>query len=85
MKEQSQRIQDQVKELQVQLEFMKKREIEYRKLQAEIFELRAYLDKVRLFMLRLSQGHFPFEIMAEHLGHKLDKRSHDRNRMKLLS
>ena len=65
-------LQRQIKHLHRKVEFLQNSAIKYRKLQAEISEIRNFLDKVRIFMLRLSQGHFPFDIMAEHLGHKVE-------------
>lgn len=64
----------QTKELTKKVEILQHRELRYRKLIAEIIELRKFLDQVRLFMLRLSQGLVPFELLDEHLGHKIDQK-----------
>lgn len=63
-----------IQELQKKVEILQHRELKYRKLIAEIIELRKFLDQVRIFMLRLLQGHVPFELLDEHLGHKIDQK-----------
>ena len=64
----------QIKHLQKHIEILEERELRYRKLHAEINEIRNYLDQVKIFMLRLLQGHVPFDMLVEHLGHKVGKK-----------
>ena len=74
MNEDCKQLQRQVKELQERVECLQNRENSYLQLQTEISEIRTYLEKVKLFMLRLSQGHFPFNVMVEHLEHKVERK-----------
>jgi transposase len=61
-----------VKNLNREISFFKAREEERKRVRAEINEIREFLDGIKLFMLRLMQGHVPFGVIADHLGHKLD-------------
>lgn len=63
----------QIKNLQEEIEILQKRELKYRKTQAEISEIQSFLDQVGIFMLRVLQGHFPFDTLVEHLGHKVEQ------------
>ena len=63
----------QIRHLYEKIEILENREKKNLKLQAEIKELSDYLDQVRIFMLRLSQGHVPLNILVEHLGHKVEE------------
>lgn len=71
MTEDCRQLQRQVKHLHKRVEFLQNRILEYRKMMTEIIEISDFLGKVRIFMLRLLQGHFPFDILVEHVGHKV--------------
>ena len=73
MIEDSKHLSRQMRLLYEKMEILQNREKKNLKLQAEIKELSNYLDQVRIFMLRLSQGHVPLNILIEHLGHKVDE------------
>ncbi len=64
----------QIINLKKEIDILKNRELQHRQCQAEINELRNFINGVKLFMLRLSQGKVPFQVLNEHLGHKI---SHD--------
>src|SRR5208337_1875907 len=64
----------QIENLKKEIEILKNRELKHRQCQEEIKELRKFINGVKLFMLRLSQGNVPFQLLIEHLGHKI---SHD--------
>jgi transposase len=61
-----------VESLNREISLYKSREEERQKVRAEIDEIREFLDGIKLFMLRLMQGHVPFGVIADHIGHKLD-------------
>ena len=63
-----------VQQLQREIDILRYRERKDRMLQAEILEIQSFLDQVRVFMLRVLQGHFPFDILVEHLGHKVEQK-----------
>jgi len=63
-----------IKQLEKEIAILRHREHEIRNRQAEIKEMRDFLDQVKLFMLRLMQGHVEFETLVEHLGHKVNER-----------
>jgi transposase len=71
MTEDCRQLQRQVKHLHKRVDFLQNRILEYRKMMTEIIEISDFLGKVRIFMLRLLQGHFPFDILVEHVGHKV--------------
>jgi len=73
MKEDCKSLRKQIKGLNRDISFLKCREQQNRKRKAEKSELRYLLAGVRLFMLRLMQGHVPFRVVAEHLACKLDQ------------
>ena len=73
MIEDSKHLRRQMRLLYEKIEILQNREKKNLKLQAEIKELSNYLNQVRIFMLRLSQGHVPLNILIEHLGHKVDE------------
>lgn len=64
----------QIENLKKEIEILKNRELQHRQCQEEIKELRNFINGIKLFMLRLSQGNVPFQLLIEHLGHKI---SHD--------
>ena len=61
----------QIKNLKKEIEILKSRELHHRQCQAEINELRNFINGAKLFMLRLAQGKVPFDVLTEHLGHKV--------------
>ena len=73
MKEDCKSLRRQIKRLNKDISFLKCREQQNRKREAEKSELRYLLAGVRLFMLRLMQGHVPFRVVAEHLACKVDQ------------
>lgn len=62
----------QVNHLNKRVEFLQSRVIEYRKMMTEMIEINDFLGKVKIFMLRVLQGNFPFDILVQHVGHKLE-------------
>lgn len=73
MIEDSKHLRRQIGHLYEKIEILQNREKKKIKLQTEIKELSNYLDQVRIFMLRLSQGHIPLNILIEHLRHKVEE------------
>jgi len=73
MKEDCKSLRRQIKRLNRDISFLKCREQQNQKLNAEKSELRHFFAGVRLFMLRLTQGHVPFPVVAEHLACKVDE------------
>ena len=67
-------MQHQIKQLEKEMAILRDREHGIRTRQAQITELRDFLDEVKLFMLRLMQGYVEFETLVEHLGHKVNER-----------
>jgi hypothetical protein len=65
MIEDSKQLRRQIRHLYEKIEILQNREKKNLKLKAEIKELSNYLDQVRIFMLRLSQGHVPLKILIE--------------------
>jgi hypothetical protein len=65
-------MQHQIKQLQMEIAILRHREHEIENRQAQIKEMRDFLDQVKLFMLRLMQGYLKFETLVEHLGHKVN-------------
>ncbi len=66
MKEDCKSLRRQIKRLNKEISFLKCREQQNQKLKAEKSE-------IRLFMLRLMQGHVPFRVVAKHLACKVDQ------------
>jgi transposase len=67
-------MQHQIKQLEKEIAILRHREHEIRNRQAQITEMRDFLNQVKLFMLRLMQGYVEFETLVEHLGHKVNER-----------
>jgi len=66
--------QHRIKQLEKEIAILRHRQDEILDRQAQIKEMRDFLDQVKLFMLRLMQGHVEFETLVEHLGHKVNER-----------
>lgn len=73
MNEEFRFMQHQIKQLEKEIAILRHREHEIRNRQAQITELRDFLNQVKLFMLRLMQGYVEFETLFEHLGHKVNE------------
>ncbi len=72
MKEDCKSLRRQIKRLNKDISFLKCREQQNRRREAEKSELRDLFAGLKLFMLRLMQGHVPFSVVAEHLASKVD-------------
>lgn len=72
MDEDCRQLQRQVKDLHNRVEFLQNRAKEYRKMMTKIIDISDFLCDVNIFMLRVLQGHFPFDILVEHVGHKVE-------------
>ncbi len=62
-----------IKRLNKDISFLNRREQQNRRREAEKSELRDLFAGLKLFMLRLMQGHVPFSVVAEHLASKVDR------------
>ena len=67
-------MQHQIKQLEKEIAILHNREHGIRNRQAQIKEMRDFLDQVKLFMLRLMQGYVEFKTLVEHLGQKVNER-----------
>ncbi len=72
-KEDCKSLRRQIKRLNKDISYLKRREQQNRQVNAEKSEIRNFLAGVHLFMLRLLQGHVPFRVIAEHLACELDQ------------
>jgi len=64
----------QIKRLKRDICLLKSRDERNQKHRTEINEIRRFLDGVHLFLLRMVQGHVPFQMIAEHLACKVDQK-----------
>ena len=64
-------LQKQINQLNKEITYLKQREKQNRKRDGELEELRDFHKKIRHFMLGLMQGQVPFEVVFDHIGHKL--------------
>ena len=67
-------MQHQIKQLQQEIAILRHRQREILNRQAQIKEMRDFLDQVKLFMLRLMEGRVKFETLVDHLGQKVNER-----------
>ena len=65
-------MQHQMKRLREEIAILRHREDEIRNRQAEIKDMRDFLDELKLFMLRLMQGYLKFETLVGHLNQKVN-------------
>jgi transposase len=74
MNEDCRQLQRQVNHLHERVEMLQSIVSDNRKEMTEIIEISDFLEKLMVFMLRVLQGHFPFDILVEHVGHKVEKK-----------
>ena len=72
-KEDCESLRRQIKRLNKDISYLKRREHQHRQVDAEKSEIRNFLAGVQLLMLRLLQGHVPFRVIAENLACELDQ------------
>jgi transposase len=73
MTEDSRSLRKEVNRLNKEIGYIRAREKERQRIEAKKKEIKEFLNGVKLFMLRLMQGHVPFQVIAEHVGHKVDQ------------
>jgi transposase len=73
MAEDTTSLRTEVNRLTKEIGYIRTREKQRQRIEAKIKEIQEFLNGVKLFMLRLMQGHVPFQLIAEDLGHKVDQ------------
>jgi transposase len=73
MAEDSASLRTEVNRLTKEIGYIRSREKQRQRIEAKLKEIQEFLNGVKLFMLRLMQGHVPFQLIAEHVGHKVDQ------------